>query len=120
MAQPLAASSASPERVALLLLAFAALFNCHMFAQSLVFSSEGGALGVGLVNAVRGAVLTVIGGLLFCTPAKPWQCLTRQMVLAAGVITAGGVAWVVAESRAKKAAAPGKAAHADSADKKEL
>lgn len=122
VAQPSAASGATPRTVVPLLLAFAAMFNLHMFAQTLVFRSEG-AVGVGLVNAVRGAAITAIGGAAFCSPARPQLCLTRQSAASAAVTALGGVGWVAAGARAKRAAAAAAAATAAGGaegDKKEL
>ena len=88
------------EALAAWLLAFAGMFNIHMNAQSLVFKVEG-ALGVALVNAVRGAAVTVIAGGVFCSPTKPMLCLTRQSGAAAELNALGGVVWVLSGARAK-------------------
>ena len=74
---------------------FGAAFNLHMFAQSVVFRRQG-ALGVALVNAVRGAAVAVIVGLMFCSVEQPHLCLTMQSGVAAAVVTLGGVLWVFA------------------------
>lgn len=94
--QYIAKSPASVPHILVLLASFGAMFNVHMFVQSLVFRSEG-ALGVGLVNAVRGAVVTVITGVLFCSDARPWLCMTPQSMATVVVTTAGGVAWVLSK-----------------------
>eukprot|EP00887_Chlorella_sp_A99_P001819 scaffold19.g1819.t1 len=72
----------------------------------LVFRTEG-AVGVGLISAVRGAVLAIIMGLWFCSPARTTLCLTLQTSLSAAITTLGGVIWVLA---AAPAAAPRRAA----------
>jgi uncharacterized membrane protein YeaQ/YmgE (transglycosylase-associated protein family) len=94
VAEPLAASPASPGHVAALLALFGALFNGHMLVQAAVFKSEG-AIGVGLVNAVRGAVITVVVAALFCTPQRRHLCLTPQTVLSAAITTVGGAVYVL-------------------------
>lgn len=66
-----------------------------MAAQAAVFKSEG-AIGVGLVNAVRGAVITLCMHALFCAPARRNLCLTRQTLIAAVVTTLGGAIYVLA------------------------
>ena len=63
--------------------------------QAAVFTREG-AIGVGLVNAVRGACITVVIALLFCSPRKRHLCLTRQTLLSAAVTTLGGAIYVLA------------------------
>ncbi len=62
--------------------------------QAAVFKSEG-AIGVGLVNAVRGAVITVVVAALFCSPGRRHLCLTNQTMLSAAVTTAGGAIYVL-------------------------
>lgn len=94
----LAARGMAPRDALPLLALFAAAFNVHQYAQGLVFKSEG-AVSVGLVNAVRGAVITVVGAWAFCSPAKPSQCLTLQSGAAAAVTTLGGVVWVLSSTR---------------------
>lgn len=66
-----------------------------MLVQAAVFKSEG-AIGVGLVNAVRGAVITVVIAALFCTPQRRHLCLTPQTVLSAAITTVGGAVYVLA------------------------
>lgn len=120
---PSAASGATAAAVVPLLMVFAALFNLHMFAQTLVFKSDG-AMGVGLVNAVRGAIITAIAAAMFCSSARPWLCLTRQSGLSAVVTALGGVGWVVAGARAKRAqqaaAVPRRSTRLSGPEKKEL
>ena len=60
-----------------------------------------GALGVGLVTAVRSATVSLASGLLFCSPAAPAQCLTPLTAASALVVTLGGVAWVTAGAPAR-------------------
>jgi len=123
VAAPSAASGATARVVVPLLVVFAALFNLHMFAQTLVFKSDG-AMGVGLVNAVRGAIITALAAAIFCSPVRPWLCITRQSGLSAVVTALGGVGWVVAGARAKRVqqapAAPRRSARLRGAEKKEI
>ena len=100
--QPLAASHASPATVAALLLLFGCLFNLHTVLQAAVFKSDG-AIGVGLVNAVRGAAITGVIAALFCGPGKQHLCLTRQTVLSAAITTAGGAVYVLAGGQPRPA-----------------
>lgn len=93
------------------------LFNFHTFAQAQVFKAEG-AIGVGLVNACRGAAITVVVSLLFCdAAARANLCLTRQTALSALITTIGGLVYVMANGMrrppppaAAPAAAPAPAA----------
>ncbi|KAL4856175.1 hypothetical protein ACK3TF_003317 [Chlorella vulgaris] len=94
VAAPMAASNASPRYVAGLLVLFGALFNVHMLVQAAVFKTDG-AIGVGLVNAVRGAVITVVAAAIFCSPSRQQLCLTRQTVLSACITTCGGAIYVL-------------------------
>lgn len=75
---------------------FGAIYNVHSFAQGRVQRMEG-ALGAGLVAAVRSATVSLASGLLFCSPSAPSQCLTPLSFASAAVVTAGGVAWVTAK-----------------------
>lgn len=105
------ANRLSPSELLPLLLAFGAMFNLHMLAQSGVFKSDG-AIGVGVVNSVRGAALTVVTSVLFCSPERPWLCLSMQSGLSAAVTTLGGMLWVLNDPKAwrRPAAAAGTAA----------
>jgi len=78
--------------------AFGGLFNLHLFAQSLVFKSDG-ALAVSLVNALRGAVITVIAGMVFCSQENSALCLTFQSGAAAGLTAVGAAAWALAGAK---------------------
>ena len=98
---PMAMAGLTFQPLAARLVACGVLFNVHMFAQSRVFKSQG-ALGVSLVNAVRGALLAVIIGAVFCTPAKPELCLTVQSGAAALVTTVGGLIWTLAGAKQTK------------------
>ncbi|KAK9815935.1 hypothetical protein WJX72_012252 [[Myrmecia] bisecta] len=101
ISQPMVASGTSGWHAFALLCAFSLVYNVHSYCQGLVFRTEG-ALGVGLVTAVRGATVSLVAGSMFCSPAQPSQCMTAWSGASAGVITAGGVAWVVS----KQVAAP--------------
>ena len=97
---PMTASGVSAVQLVFLLAAFGSLFNIHMFAQSFVFRYHG-ALGVSLVNAVRGAAIAVCGNVLFCTRAHPEMCLNRSSALSAALVTVGGALWAVSARRKK-------------------
>uniref|UniRef100_A0A7S1SY44 Uncharacterized protein n=1 Tax=Tetraselmis chuii TaxID=63592 RepID=A0A7S1SY44_9CHLO len=71
------------------------LFNCNAFFQALVFKQEDGALGVSIVTAMRGAVVSFLSGVLFCSPAAPWQCLTFWRGCSAVVVSIGGLLWTL-------------------------
>ena len=98
---PLKASKVSTSQLTQKLLLFGVLFNLHMYTQSKVLKSQG-ALGVSLVNSVRGAVIAVGAGLFLCSIEKPGLCLTLQTGLSAAVTTIGGLAWVLAGAMAKE------------------
>lgn len=84
------------------LVMFGVLFNLHMYVQSRVFKSDG-AIGVGLINAVRGAILAVVTSLLFCSEDRePTLCLTYRSGLSALITTLGGVAWVLTGHQRQK------------------
>jgi len=53
-----------------------------------------GALGVGLVNVVRGSTVTLVAGALFCTAERLWHCFSLGTLGSAAVVTAGGLLWV--------------------------
>jgi drug/metabolite transporter (DMT)-like permease len=103
---PMDASGVPYEQIFLYLAGFGALFNVHMFVQSLVFKSQG-ALGVSLITAVRGAVIVVVAAMLFCSPERKNLCLNKQSGISAIVTTIGGFAWALAGARAKKNASNG-------------
>lgn len=91
--QPLAASGVSPLGCILWLMAFAMSYQIHSYAQGLTFQSDG-ALGVQLVNAVRGSVTNVVASLVFCRDAVS-ICLSYASMFS-GVLTAtGGVLWTL-------------------------
>ncbi|PSC69568.1 transporter permease [Micractinium conductrix] len=94
VAAPMAAGGSHPYFVGALLALFGLLFNLHMLVQAAVFKSDG-ALGVGLVNAVRGAVITIVIAALFCSSDRPHLCLTPQTILSAAVTTLGGAVYVL-------------------------
>jgi hypothetical protein len=60
-----------------------------------VFKQEDGALGVSIVTAMRGAVVSFLSGVLFCSPAAPWQCLTFWRGCSAVVVSIGGLLWTL-------------------------
>ena len=61
--------------------------------QGAVQKSDG-ALGVGLVTAVRSATVSLASGALFCSLQTPAQCLTPLSAASALIVTLGGIAWV--------------------------
>lgn len=65
------------------------------FVQGLVFRTEG-AVGVALVNAIRGGTVSLLMGTLFCSSATPARCLHRWSGASAAVQTAGGLTWLTA------------------------
>ena len=70
------------------------LVSCS-FVQGLVFRTEG-AVGVALVNAVRGSTVSLLMGTLFCSSATPARCLHAWTGASAAVQTAGGLTWLTA------------------------
>lgn len=80
---------------------FGAVFALHSHAQSRVFRSQG-AIGVGIVNSVRGAVVTGLSALLFCSPATPYQCLNLYSATGAVVVTVGGIVWATVRKGGKQ------------------
>ena len=60
--------------------------------QGKVMQTEG-ALGVGLINVVRGSTVTIVSGILFCPAGHFWQCFPVSSVGSAVIVTAGGVLW---------------------------
>jgi len=93
IAANLSRTSLTHPKLVFFLVLFGALFNLHMYVQSRVFKSDG-AIGVGLVNAVRGAVLVVATSILFCSERSD-LCLTFRSGFSALLTTLGGVAWVL-------------------------
>lgn len=100
-----AAAGRPPTYVAGLLAVFGGLFNLHMLVQAAVFKSEG-AIGVGLVNAVRGAAITLVVAALFCDTDRQHLCLTRQTLASAAVTTVGGAIYVLAGGQRRPPAKP--------------
>ncbi|DBB02712.1 hypothetical protein WJX82_008967 [Trebouxia sp. C0006] len=78
-----------------LLLAFGALFHVHSYVQGLVYRTEG-AVGVALVNAIRGGTVSLLTGALFCSSAASSSCLNAWSACSAAVETAGGITWLTA------------------------
>lgn len=70
------------------------------YSAGIVYRSDG-ALGVGMVNAMRGAVIALIAGVWFCSAATPWQCLTPLSAASAAIVTSGSIMWVNATTLAK-------------------
>lgn len=83
-----------------LLLLFATVFNVHYWVNLLVFKSHG-AVAVGVVNAVRGAVIAGVSGVLFCSPSKPKACLTISSAVSAVITSVGGVVYAMSRPKVK-------------------
>lgn len=66
----------------------------HQYVQLRVLATHG-AMSVGLVNAVRASVVSVVSSVLFCN-VKPRLCLTYWRGISALVVTVGAMQWVVA------------------------
>lgn len=94
VAQPLAASGLSVRTVLLTHAVYGAITAVHQYVQLRVLGSHG-AMSVGLVNAVRASVVSVVSSLLFCN-VKPQLCLTYWRGISAFVVTMGAVQWVFA------------------------
>ncbi len=80
--------------------AFAVLYNVHVYVQGMTFRSDG-ALGVQLVNSVRGC----IAYMAFCILSGPPGTWVRseRTGMASGLLAAtGGVLWIDSKSRTEK------------------
>lgn len=53
-----------------------------------------GALGIALMNSMRGSTVAVVCSMLYCS-TNPGQCLTVGSSMSALMITIGGILWVV-------------------------
>ena len=62
--------------------------------QGRAFRLEG-ALGIALVNSMKGSTVAVVAGALYCSASSPGACLTPLSTASAALITLGGVLWVV-------------------------
>ncbi len=65
------------------------------YVQGLVYRNEG-AVGVALVNAIRGGTVSLLTGALFCSSAAPNRCLSGWTACSAAIETAGGATWLTA------------------------
>jgi hypothetical protein len=92
--QPLAASGLSVRSVVVTHAVYGLITAVHQFVQLRVLATHG-AMAVGLVNAVRASVVSVISSVLFCS-IKPQLCLTYWRGISAVVVTLGAVQWVFA------------------------
>lgn len=63
-----------------------------------------GAVGVALVNAIRGGAVSLLTGALFCSSATPNRCVGAWTACSAAVETAGGVTWLSATHKVSKSA----------------
>ncbi|MCJ1422623.1 hypothetical protein MMC29_000503 [Sticta canariensis] len=77
-----------------LLTAFGALYNLHGIVQGRAFRLEG-ALGIALVNSMKGSSVAVVCSMLYCSATSPGSCLNPGSSLSAVMITLGGILWVV-------------------------
>ena len=71
------------------------LLSTCSYVQGLVYRTEG-AVGVALVNAIRGGTVSLLTGALFCSSAAPNRCVGAWTACSAAVGTAGGVTWLSA------------------------
>lgn len=106
ISRPLAASGASPLGCVMWLLAFGMMYQMHSYAQGLTFQSDG-ALGVQLVNAVRGSVTNIVASIAFCTDNNA-VCLSTASMCSGVLTTTGGILWTLAAGRSTEPVAPKK------------
>ena len=106
---PLVSSGVSKLWAVGLLSIFGILYNFHAYAQGMVFKSDG-ALGMQLVNAVRGSITNVAAAWMFCPSDSISSCLTI-VSMSSGILAAcGGLLWTLSadshemneENRSKK------------------
>lgn len=115
---PQRASGMSPILTVLLLMSFGVSYNIHMFAQSLVFRSDG-ALGVGLVNAVRGSMINLTASIVFCPLGmSQWRQCLSWLSMTSGVITTIGGILGVTDSPSSSKSNGTSGAHVQIQDKK--
>jgi drug/metabolite transporter (DMT)-like permease len=84
--------------------AFAVLYNVHVYVQGMTFRSDG-ALGVQLVNSVRGCTAYMV----FCILSGPPGTWGKGEMtgLASGLLAAaGGLLWIDAKSRTEDSVSP--------------
>ncbi|KAK9814780.1 hypothetical protein WJX72_011390 [[Myrmecia] bisecta] len=91
----LAAHHVTLQFAALALAGVGAVFSMHNYWQAEVIRAQG-AVALGIANAIRGALVTFLAGMFFCTPDAPWQCSTGWTHLSALVVTVGAVLWASA------------------------
>lgn len=92
--KPLAAAGLSTQTVLLTHAVYGMITAVHQYVQLRVLATHG-AMSVGLVNAVRASVVSVVSSMLFCH-VKPQLCLTYWRGISALVVTVGAVQWVIA------------------------
>lgn len=92
--KPLAASGLSVQTVLLTHAVYGLITAVHQYVQLRVLATHG-AMSVGLVNAVRASVVSVVSSVLFCN-VKPQLCLTYWRGISALVVTVGAMQWVIA------------------------
>jgi hypothetical protein len=91
---PLASSGVSVLWAVGLLFIFGILYNVHTYAQGMVFKSDG-ALGMQIVNAVRGSITNVAASWVFCPSGSISSCVTIVSI-SSGILTAcGGILWTL-------------------------
>ena len=69
--------------------------------QGLVYRTEG-AVGVALVNAIRGGTVSLLTGALFCSSAASNSCLNAWSACSAAVEITGGITWLTATHKVFK------------------
>lgn len=97
--RPLAASGVHPIGCILWLVSFGMSYQVHSYAQGLTFKSDG-ALGVQLVNAVRGSVTNVVASLAFCRHEIS-ECLSVASICSGMLTATGGILWTLATRKQK-------------------
>lgn len=97
VAGPFAASGLSIRSVVLTHTVYGLITAVHQYVQVRLLSTHG-AMTVGLVNAVRASVVSVVSSWLFCA-VKPQLCLTYWRGISALVVTLGAMQWVFAGER---------------------
>jgi len=94
---PVRSSAFSPGSVGWAHVGYGVITAIHNLVQVRLLATHG-ALIVGLVNAVRASVVSVVISLLFCASTQH-LCLTYWRAVSALVVTAGAVMWVLAGER---------------------
>lgn len=67
-------------------------YGCHYLLQGRVLQRHGG-LELGIGNALRAALVSVAGGLLFCASPAGGGCITLPVVASTALISSGAAAY---------------------------